>query len=196
MSRPTKLKGRYAKVAPHLAPGARILTLQNGLGNIEALAEACGPERVWAGTTAQGATELGLGQLRHAGAGDTAFGSAFSDQDEQLLAKANALFNAAGITSRVEKDVKALVWSKLIVNIGINPLTAVTRLRNGQLLEYPGSAGIMEQLVKEAVDVAQISGINLLYPNPLERVREVAKGTSTNLSSMLQDCHGQEAYGN
>jgi len=175
------------KVAPYLSAEARVLTLQNGLGNLEALAKACGAGRVWAGVTAQGATELGLGHIRHAGSGDTVFGAAFGSADEKRLAEAAELFTAAGLNSRVETDVQALIWSKLIVNIGINPLTAVTRLRNGQLLEYPGSVGVMEQLVKEAVDVARSSGIRLLYPDPLERVREVARVTSGNISSMLQD---------
>ena len=180
-------EGALFNVVPYLSAKSRILTLQNGLGNLEVLAGLCGPDRVWAGVTAQGATELGLGHIRHAGSGDTAFGSAFGSPDEKRLSEVADLFTAAGIPSRVESDVQSLIWSKLIVNIGINPLTAVTRLRNGQLLEYPGSAKVMEQLVKEAVDVARTSGIRLLYPDPLERVREVARVTSGNLSSMLQD---------
>ena len=176
-----------APLAPHLGPKSRVLTLQNGLGNVEALARVLGPERVWGGVTAQGATELGLGQIRHGGKGDTMFGALAGDAEAGRLQEACDAFNSAGLPTRIEPGVESLIWSKLIVNVGINPLTALTRLRNGQLLEYSGTNKLMEDLVAEAVAVAEAVGVTLLYPDPLARVREVARVTAANVASMLQD---------
>ncbi|MFH1135504.1 MAG: 2-dehydropantoate 2-reductase [Pseudomonadota bacterium] len=179
--------GAIGPLIPHLNPDARVMTLQNGLGNLEILAAAWGPERVWGGVTSQGATLQGLGQIIHGGAGETVFGAWAGPGPESLLDAAVRAFQKAGLPARMEPDVKALIWSKLIVNVGINPLTALTRLRNGQLLDHPWSLGVMAAAVDEAALVARAHGIGLLYPDPLERVKAVASATATNISSMLQD---------
>jgi len=75
----------------------------------------------------------------------------------------------------------------VIINIGINALTALTRLQNGKLLDYPGTRSVMAAAVAEAAAVAGALGIRLLYPNPVERVEAVARATAANISSMLQD---------
>lgn len=170
-----------------LGPETRVLTLQNGVGNVEAIAEACGPERVWGGVTAQGATVLGPGHIRHAGTGETLIGAYKNGGHESRLEAAAQVFNQAGLPARVEPAVQSLIWSKLIVNAGINPLTALTRLRNGQLLEYPGTEKIMERAVAEAAAVAEALKIELVFPDALARVREVARATAGNVASMLQD---------
>ena len=154
---------------------------------MEALSEAVGSNRVWGGTTAQGATELGLGQIRHGGRGDTAIAPVKPGADADRLQETASILNAANVSTKVEADVNSLIWSKLIVNVGINPLTALTRLRNGQLLEHLGTQSIMEDAVAEAAAVAEALKVKLLYPEPLERVREVARVTAPNVASMLQD---------
>jgi 2-dehydropantoate 2-reductase len=83
--------------------------------------------------------------------------------------------------------VEDLIWGKLIVNVGINPLTAITRLKNGRLPDLPSTRMIMEEAVKEAVAVAQAKGIDLPYSDPLARVIEVCHATAENVASMLQD---------
>ena len=169
-----------------LKPETRVLTLQNGVGNVETLAQALGRSVVWGGITAQGATELGLGQIRHAGAGETVIG-ALAEGEESRLQETADVFNRAGLPTRVEGDVQSVIWSKLIVNVGINPLTAILHLRNGQLLEYDDSHHIMAAAVAEAVAVARAAGITLIFPDPLARVEGVARATSGNVASMLQD---------
>lgn len=170
-----------------ISPASKVLTLQNGLGNVEALVEVCGEERVWGGVTAQGATELGLGQIRHGGMGDTSIASVVESGQEEQLAHTAEIFNKASLKTNVVESYQSLIWSKVIINVGINPLTAATRLRNGQLLEYNGTEDIMEDAVKEATAVADALNIKLLYPNALERVRQVAEATYSNRASMLQD---------
>jgi 2-dehydropantoate 2-reductase len=78
------------------------------------------------------------------------------------------------------------VWEKLLVNVGINALTALTGFKNGQLLDYPETSGLMERLVAEAGEVARRKGVRL-EEDPIEKVRRVAEATKENRSSMGQD---------
>lgn len=165
--------------------GAHILTVQNGLGNLEILEDIFGKKRVLGGVTAEGATLLGPGHLRHAGQGDTIIGPK-GDPDGPVSGIVSA-FNRAGFTARSVDNVDDLIWGKLIINVGINALTAITRLKNGRLPEVDGTRSVMEEAVNEAVAVVRAKGINLPYPDPLGRVLEVCKATAENIASMLQD---------
>lgn len=168
-----------------LAVDGLVLTLQNGLGNLELIQAAMGVSRAAAGITAQAATLLGPGQVRHAGSGPTVL-AAGPGQAEKIAAIA-AVFNQAGIPTSVTEDGEALLWSKLIINVGINALTAVLRVPNGTLAEFPECESIMAQAVAEAVAVARAMGVRLPDEAPFERVRQVCEVTSSNHSSMLQD---------
>ena len=174
-----------AEFAPLAKKDAIVLTLQNGLGNEAILLRHFGKERTAAGVTSQGATFLGPGRIRHAGKGPTHI--AMSDgRSNRLHGLAEAL-GAAGFETHVEKDVKGLVWSKLVINVGINALTAITAQPNGKLLESEDIKAIMADLVTEAVTVARARGIAFTYEDPLATVYDVARKTGANRSSMLQD---------
>ena len=169
-----------------LRPGGRVLTLQNGLGNAEAIAEIVGAERVLAGTTAQGATLLGPGRVRHGGSGETHIGR-LSGEADAFCHEVAALLTNAGLPTVVEPDVRSLIWGKLIINTGINALTALLRLRNGQLADLAETRQLLALAVEEAVKVARAAGVQLPYEKPLEKVLAVAVATGQNQSSMLQD---------
>jgi 2-dehydropantoate 2-reductase len=98
-----------------------------------------------------------------------------------------AAFEAAGFETHVSADIASLVWSKLIINVGINALTAIINQPNGGLLESEDARAIMADLVGEAVAVARGRGIPLAYEDPLAVVYDVARRTGANRSSMLQD---------
>lgn len=164
-----------------LRPDTRVLTLQNGLGNVEILAEVLGGERVLGGVTAEGATLLGPGRIRHAGQGSTILQA--SPDGEAIV----TVFRDAGFQARAEANIQDFIWGKLLVNVGINALTAVTRLRNGRLPELEGSRQIMEEAVSEALAVAKAVGVSIPFPDPWGTVVEVCRNTAGNLASMLQD---------
>jgi len=168
-----------------LDPETRILTLQNGLGNMETLEEIFGEGKVLGGVTSEGATLLAPGRIRHAGEGETIIGP--EDPPGGALAEIISLFASAGFRVRSAENVYDLIWGKLIVNVGINALTAITRLKNGLLPEIEGTKAVLEGAVHEAVTVARARGVNLPYPDPFERVLEVCRATSGNMASMLQD---------
>jgi 2-dehydropantoate 2-reductase len=161
------------------------VTMQNGLGNEAILKKHFGEQRTAAGVTSQGATFLGPGRIRHAGQGPTHLG--MSDRNNEKLKDFVDALNQAGLDTELVENIDDLIWSKLIINVGINALTALTGLPNGRLLDFPDCKALMADLVAEAVRVAEKRGVHLTYPDPLEMVYTVAEQTGGNRSSMLQD---------
>lgn len=173
------------KIAPLIGAESRVLTLQNGIGNVEILTEVLGKEKVLGGVTSEGATLLEPGRIRHAGKGQTVVGpSGSSGGRVEAIVSA---FNEAGFETRSAEEIDSLLWAKLIVNVGINALTAITGLKNGRLPRISGTLKVMQDAVEEAVAVARVKGIRLPYPDPVGRVVEVCEATSENIASMLQD---------
>jgi 2-dehydropantoate 2-reductase len=166
-------------------PDTIVITLQNGLGNEDILKKHFGASNTAAGVTSQGATFAGPGNIKHAGNGPTHL--CMSDKNNNKLRPFIAELQKAGFEADVEENIESLVWSKLIVNVGINGLTALTGLKNGQLLDYSETKELMKDMVLEAVEVAEALGIKLTFDNPLETVYSVAEKTGLNRSSMLQD---------
>lgn len=163
-----------------------ILTLQNGIGNVQILNDYFGPERVIAGVTSHGATLLGVGHVRHAGKGETIIGRP-GGKFQSAIRDVAAILTKAGFETRVSKDIDSIIWSKLVINVGINALTAVTRLNNGRLIEYDETKVLMRGAVQEAVKIVKRKRIKLVYDDPIQKVESVCKATATNISSMLQD---------
>ena len=174
-----------------VGPDSLVLTLQNGIGNVEEIVKVVGRKQTIAGTTAHGATVLGLGHIRHAGTGETAIGELDGNKTSRLE-KVKAFLEPAGINVQITQDVTGLLWSKLLINVGINPLTGITGLRNGELLDYEETRAIMHRAVNEAKSVADRKGICLVYPAHLQKVEAVCQATAQNVSSMLQDIRNKK----
>ncbi len=161
------------------------LTLQNGLGNEEAICKKIDRKKILLGVTGHGATLLKPGHVRHAGWGKTFIGEMDHRITDRALRIAR-MFSNAGIETEVSSNIHEEVWGKLLVNVGINALTALTGFKNGQLLDYPETARLMEKLVAEAAEVAGRKGI-VIKEEPVERARKAAAATRENRSSMGQD---------
>lgn len=170
-----------------MAAGGLALTLQNGLGNVEQLAAVAGPERLLAGVTFVGATRPGDGEVIFAGRGATVIGApAGSRVTPEEMAQVAEVFQKAGLPCQVRKDIEAVLWEKLAVNVGINPLTAILRVPNGALPEIPEAWELAVAAAQEAAAVAAVSGFHLNI-DPEARLQEVCTATARNRSSMLQD---------
>jgi 2-dehydropantoate 2-reductase len=174
-----------AQFVPWAGPETLVLTLQNGLGNEAIIRRHFGATRTAAGVTSHGATFLGPGRIRHAGKGPTHMSMA--DGRPGRLEELRAALVSAGFETHVEADVAGLVWSKLIINVGINALTAIMGRPNGMLLDGEETRAVMADLVAEAVSVAHARGVQVTYADPLATVYDVARKTAANRSSMLQD---------
>jgi 2-dehydropantoate 2-reductase len=166
------------------------------MGNVEKLSESFGSDRVFAGATSHGATLLEVGRVRHAGYGEIWLGEASGTSSRQadgaLLQNLAATLNRAGLQAQVVDDIQSILWSKLVVNVGINALTAILGVPNGELLKIPICQKVMDGAIAEAVQVASGCGIQLQLPKEIERVRAVCNSTAANISSMLQDVKRQK----
>ncbi|OGW82901.1 MAG: hypothetical protein A2987_05290 [Omnitrophica bacterium RIFCSPLOWO2_01_FULL_45_10] len=163
-----------------------VLTLQNGIGNVQVLNDHFGSDRVVAGITNHGATLTGEGRVRHAGRGDTVIGKS-GGRALSPIRNIASILTKAGFETKVSKDIDAVIWSKVIINVGINALTAITRLNNGRIIEYEECRGLMRGAVQEAVRIVKRKRIKLAFDDPIQKVESVCKATATNVSSMLQD---------
>ena len=173
-------------IAGVLKPSTPVLTLQNGLGNVEVISEAVGDDRTIGGITAQGATLAAAGSIIHAGRGKTVIGTPANHLTDNLEL-VRSILDSAGFEPEVSDDLEGTIWNKLIINVGINALTAVTRLNNGRLIEFEGTRQIMKGAVAEAVEVAKARNIKIALADPLGQAEEVCRLTATNIASMLQD---------
>jgi 2-dehydropantoate 2-reductase len=179
-------KGAILKARPLVGQNTKVLTLQNGIGNIEIISEVAGHDKVIGGVTSEGATLLEYGRIRHAGRGETVIGR-IDGKIPVEMRSIRELFNKVGFETKISRDIKGILWSKLIINAGINALTAITRLANGKLLEFEGTRKILREAVTEATRVAKRKRIKLIYDDPLGKAEAVCEATSGNISSMLQD---------
>ena len=169
------------QIAEFLAPDGVALTLQNGLGNREILAETLGSPRVALGVTTVGANLLGPGRVSPAGQGVTTLSA------HPHLARLAEVLRAAGFIVESAPDANALLWGKLVINAAINPLTALLGVPNGDLLARREARALMAAVAREAASVAVAQGIGLPYPDPVVATETIARRTATNRSSMLQD---------
>lgn len=169
------------KLSACLPVPALVVTLQNGLGNREILAGALGDARVLLGVCTYGATLLGPGLARSGGEG------VLSLEAHPRCGEVEGLLRGAGFRVDIVRDANALAWGKLVINAAINPLTALLRVPNGDLLNRPAARLVMSALAKEAAAVAAAGGVKLPFADPVTAVEDVARRTAANRSSMLQD---------
>jgi 2-dehydropantoate 2-reductase len=164
-----------------LSPDGLALTLQNGVGNLQILTKHLGPERTAQGVTTYGATLLGPGKVRPAGEG------LISLQEHPRLPEMIEILRRSGLAVQQVPDLTSLIWGKLIINVAINPLTALLEIRNGRLLESEATRIMMGKAAREAAEVAKKMGINIEFSDPSQAAEAVAFATSENKSSMYQD---------
>lgn len=175
-----------ALLADVLSPAAVAVTLQNGLGNVETLAAHLGSARVIGGMTSQGALLEAPGVVRDTGAGPTVIGRPYGSEDAVLTAVADALLRA-GFAASVTRDLPAALWSKLLLNVAINPVAALTRLRNGALAEHEPSLMLMTAAAREAEAIGRKHGVNLPRQDWRARLQTACAATAPNINSMLAD---------
>jgi len=164
-----------------LAEDGVALTLQNGLGNDTVLARALGLPRVARGVTTLGATLQAPGLVCMGGDGPVSL------ESHPRLSPLEEMIHRAGFVVNMESGFQSLIWGKLVVSSAINPLTALLRVKNGELLELPSARALMGELARETSAVATNLGVTLSFPDPERTVEEVVQLTAGNLSSMLQD---------
>lgn len=174
-------------------PDIKVMSVQNGIGNLEKIAEMRGSiDGVYCCVTSHGVTTSSPGHIVHAGKGKTYIGSLNSERDDavnELLLE----FGNAGVEVEFTGDIHRTLWSKVGINACINPLTAILRCVNGELVRRPELGQLMGEIAAEVASVASAVDVRLSPEELLGWARDVAASTAENRSSMLQDIeHGRK----
>lgn len=163
-----------------------ILSLQNGLDNEQRMHEVLSNNTVVGGVTCHGVTYQEPGHVYHAGLGETQIGVYDGSNTDQVTELAGML-SEVGLETTVTDNIKGEIWAKVAVNASINPITAITGLKNGFLLKLPELTKLLEATCMEVLEVAKVENVELPPCDILNKTRNVVKNTAGNKSSMLQD---------
>jgi 2-dehydropantoate 2-reductase len=173
------------QVRPLLHDQTMVVSLQNGLDNIEKIEQNIEKKHILAGVTTHGALFLSPGTIIHTGKGKTILGELDGRPSERLKTLIS-VFNQAGIETLMSTDIKREIWRKAIINSSINPLTAFLGCKNGYLLENPLLEKTVEYVCTESSRIASSKGIIASPVEMIEKTKEVIRDTAENNSSMLQ----------
>jgi 2-dehydropantoate 2-reductase len=108
-------------------------------------------------------------------------------EQNQALGPLEAALRSSNFNLQIVDDAKSLMWGKLVINAAINPLTALLRITNGELLSRPLARKVMSALARETAEVAKAEHVHLPFSNPVDAAEDVARKTAANMSSMFQD---------
>jgi 2-dehydropantoate 2-reductase len=175
-------------IAPHLAPAATIVSLQNGVDNVARMRPLLAAAEVLAAVVYVGCEMAGPGHVRHTGRGDLVIGGRAGAEDAARRAAAvAAVFERAGVPCKASPNVDGELWTKLIINCAYNAACALSRLQYGPMVSSPWARDLMSQVIDEAVAVARADGVRLDTEGLAERVMKVGPAMPTQISSTAQD---------
>ena len=167
-----------------ILPETTVMSLQNGLSNVETLQSAFRNE-ILAASTTEGALSLGPGYVVHTGRGVTLIGGA-RGANSDTCSRIKIAFDRAGLQAKISSNIRGVLWTKAIVNAAINPLSSLTRLPNGELAKNRGVQEIAHMAMNEGIAVSHAAHIRLVG-DPRKLWRRILLSTRANKSSMLQD---------
>ena len=170
-------------VADRLDQHSQVLLLANGMGFATELQRRLPQLDIYSGTTTEGAYRTGPRQVCHAGHGRTLVGRSGQAQPPDWFAR----WSAAIGDCHWEPHIDRALWEKLAVNCAINPLTALHRCNNGELLRDQRLAREVDRLCEEISQVSDAAGFMAVSKALRATVGRVITATADNRSSMLQD---------
>jgi 2-dehydropantoate 2-reductase len=165
-------------------PETTILSLQNGLGNVETLQSTLKNDLL-AGSTTEGCLSLGPGSVMHTGKGLTIIGDP-RGYNADICDRIKIAFENAGFQTMTSSNIRGVLWTKAIVNAAINPLSSLTRLPNGALAKNAEIQEIARRTIEEGISVSRAAHIRLVG-DPRKLWQRILLSTRANKSSMLQD---------
>jgi len=176
-----------AQELKHLVDGETyFVCLQNGIGTEELVSRELNTRNVLRATSCMGAMMPGDGEVMVTGTGITEVGTHYEENSETVDYVVR-LLQEASFEAASSEDIEAVVWTKTIVNCGINPVGALTGLTNGEVYKDRDLRALVINLVEEAAEVAEALDIELNTDDPVRYALGTAKATAENINSMLQD---------
>lgn len=171
-----------------IGEGTYVLTLQNGIGNVDIINQVVDEKKILFGMTTLSSDLQGPGHIECTfhGRGLTQMKPLTSVSNPQIE-KIVETFNQSGIYTELSFEVERKIWEKLIVNCCLNCVTAITRLHCGHVVEQESAKFLLEAVTKELVDVANAKGIPLEYDYALKHLTDVAWEAYNHYPSMVFD---------
>lgn len=170
-----------------IGPQTAVLSLQNGVGHEDILAQHVGRERVLVGRTYVGGSPLGPGHVIAGYHGKETILGELDGRLSERVQRIAQLFSAAGLDTRVSEHILGTVWDKLLINVATGAITALTGLTYGQLYQRPELQALGVAAVTEAMAVASAQGIALSITEPLVAWTKAGAGLGPDFkTSMLQ----------
>jgi len=174
------------QMGPFLSPGATVLSLQNGVDNVDRIYAATGlravPVAVYVAVSMSAP-----GRLKHAGRGDLVMGHRRGWPPLSELEPLAGMFKKAGIPCKISNAIEAELWAKMAINCAYNAISALTRARYGSIIGFEPLCEIMRRVIAESVAVARAEGVALDDPELVEATFRLGEAMSGALSSMAQD---------
>ncbi len=172
---------------PVIGPSTTVLTLQNGVGCEQLIADEIGPEQVVAGRTFAGGRIVAPGVVEYGIERRLTTIGELDGTETPRLARIAAAFDHAGLETTVSTDIVAMMWEKLFVNVATGAWSALTRLPYGELSIDPDVATMAIASVGEAITVARACGIAITTTDPAQPWRRAWEGLPYGFqASMLQ----------
>lgn len=169
-----------------LGPHTTLLSLQNGLGNAERLAQFAAPGRVMVGVTTWPADKSQPGRVSSHGSGTIRLMSADGSRPPSLAQTVDAL-NSASLGCTADPDVWAAIWEKVAFNAALNSLCALTQCTVGELTNTPDGETLALKIASEVVAVARALDIAADEAHVVANVRHALAHHREHRPSMLQD---------
>jgi 2-dehydropantoate 2-reductase len=173
------------QIQPFIHDETVVISLQNGLGNVETMERIIPPHQILAGVTTHGVIFSQPGEIIHTGQGHTLLGELTGTHLRKLQTIVD-LFNAVGIETKASDDIIRELWVKAIINSSINPITGFFQCKNGYLLQNVILEHIVEHVCVESAQVTSNAGISVSSEEMIRRTKEVIRETAENFSSMAQ----------
>ena len=167
-----------------LKPDGFALTLQNGIGNVEALIAELGRERVVAGVSMNSAANPAAGRCAYTNVGMTSIGE-LDGRDSQRTKQVADMFNKAGIPTEIIPDPMNWIWGKFVLNCGVNALTAITGLRSGEIYRTPEVSALQDRVIDEIMAVVERKKLQLPEKDPRKKIKDHCR-ICYNKPSMMQ----------
>lgn len=188
------VKGYHTRSAivsalPMVGPNTAVLSVQNGLGNLETLAEVVGPERVIGGITAHSGMPVGMNEIRYVGGlGPLLVIGPYDGVSRPGFENLVVQLQHVGLDVHRVTDINAVIWKKLIANVATNVVAALTGLTGAQAVQHEPTVTMIRGLANELAQVARAKGLDLPeLADPGGFALQAFASTKHNRVSMLQD---------
>lgn len=184
------VKAMYSRVAMKdnmnlVGKSTYVMTMQNGSGHEDILKEFIPEDQIIIGTTQHNSSIIEPGYINHGGYGPSNIGALSGNNDG--LEKIAKNFTESGIECYVSPNIKELIWNKLFINVSASVLTAILRVNLGYMVDNAHGRFLKERLVREAVEVANMDGMEFDADAVILEVDRLLENSRKGYTSIYMD---------